>query len=401
MWQPKLEYQLTFEGSWPTAVTFLDSPRRVVAGNQNGEIYEWALPETPPELPEKKPGDRGRKAEAPDLTPVARWDGHVNCISHLLFDSAHKCVFSASFDRTVRIWDPAVSPTGTADAVLDIQARRAEAKRTRNDEALARPGVTLDVKPSIATLEGHVDWIHAASLSQDGSRLISGDAAANVIVWDCEQRTPIARWKGHPWNWIVAAAFAPDAQTVVVSEYRYKRDDFDIPTAGFKIWNVAEGSERLDLLKIQFPKLNPRDHSYGGGQVWRKFTGDGLVAVDYSPDGKLIAAGQGGETDTGRVHLLDTETGKLVRDVSGHQYGITAIRFSRDGKHLFTAGRDTCVRICQVEDGKEVAVLGTPRGGQFKDWIAAFALSPEETHLAAADISGHVAVWRLKAAAEN
>ena len=75
---------------------------------------------------------------------------------------------------------------------------------------------------------------------------------------------------------------------------------------------------------------------------------------------------------------------------------MTDLCFSRDGKLLFTAGRDTCVRIVQVEDGKEIAVLGTPRGGQFKDWISSIALSPEETHLAATDIAGHVAIWQLK-----
>jgi WD40 repeat protein len=188
-----------------------------------------------------------------------------------------------------------------------------------------------------------------------------------------------------------------DGQTAAVSEFRYKRDDFDIPAAAFKLWNVADASEKLDILKVQFPKLNPNDTSYGGGQVWRKFTADGLVALAFSPDDKIIAAGQGGETDTGKAHLLETETGKLVRDVSGHQYGMTALCFSRDGKYLFTAGRDTCVRICQVEDGKEVAALGSPRGGQFKDWISAIALSLDESHLAAADIAGHVAVWKLNA----
>ncbi len=65
------------------------------------------------------------------------------------------------------------------------------------------------------------------------------------------------------------------------------------------------------------------------------------------------------------------------------------------GRGLLIAGRDTCVRVIQVEDGKELATLGTPCGGQFKDWITAIALSPDETHLAAADIAGHVAIWRL------
>jgi hypothetical protein len=51
------------------------------------------------------------------------------------------------------------------------------------------------------------------------------------------------------------------------------------------------------------------------------------------------------------------------------------------------------VRVCRVADGKEVAVLGSPRGGQFKDWLSAIALSPDERLLAAADIAGLVHVW--------
>jgi WD40 repeat protein len=74
---------------------------------------------------------------------------------------------------------------------------------------------------------------------------------------------------------------------------------------------------------------------------------------------------------------------------------MTCLAFSTDGKLLYTAGRDTCVRITEVESGKETAVLGTPRGGQFKDWISAISLSTDESHLAAADIAGQVAVWKL------
>src|SRR5207247_806024 len=51
------------------------------------------------------------------------------------------------------------------------------------------------------------------------------------------------------------------------------------------------------------------------------------------------------------------------------------------------------LRICQVEDGKEVAHLGTPRGGQFKDWFSAVAVSPDSQTLAATDIAGLVHVW--------
>jgi WD40 repeat protein len=180
-----------------------------------------------------------------------------------------------------------------------------------------------------------------------------------------------------------------------VSEYRYKRDDFDIPTPALKLWNAADGKEKLDLLKVQFPKLNPADRGYGPAQTWRKFVANGLITVAFSPDAKLVAVGQGGETDTGKVHLLEAATGKLVRDVSGHQNGVTNVLFSADSKYLLSTGRDTTVRICQAADGKEAAVLGTPRGGQSKDWFSAVALSPDQRSVAATDISGLVQVWDI------
>ncbi len=397
MLQPVLKYQLVFEGGWPSAVTFLDTPRRIAAGNLNGELYVWDLPETPPLLPEPKKPDGSRKIEAPDVPPAYRLEGHSNAVSHLTYNMPLKLIASASYDGTIRLWSLDSPPQGTADAVLNRLSREAEFKRTKKEEVLQQPGVPVKTFAAAHVLEGHKDWIHAFAASADGARLISGDASSQVIVWDVEQRTPMAKWSGHRWNWIIAAALSAEGKTAIVSEHRYKRDDFDIPAAALKLWNVDGATETLDILKVQFPKLNPAETTYGSGQMWRKFVGQGLVAVAMSADGKLIAAGQGGETDTGKVHILERETGKVLREVSGHQYGVTAVTFSRDGKLVFSAGRDTCVRVCQVEDGKEIAVLGAPRGGQFKDWISAIALSPDETWLAAADIAGLISVWQLRA----
>ena len=173
------------------------------------------------------------------------------------------------------------------------------------------------------------------------------------------------------------------------------------PAAGFVgksgfDYTVADGKEKIDVLKVLYPAVKVRDNSYGYSQVWRKLVGGGgLVTAQFSPDGKLLAAGQGGEMDTGRVHLLDPQTGKLVRTISGHQYGVTDLTFSPDGKQLLSAGRDTTIRICQVADGKEVLMLGKPRGGQFKDWLHALAFSADGRWLAAGDMAGAVQVWRL------
>ncbi len=385
--KPQLRYQLTFEGDWPMAVAFLGSGRRLAAGNQLGQIYLWDLPATPPPLDKSATKDR----QAPNVFPVRRFEGHQNGISRLLATPDGKHLISASLDRTIRIWPLDGPTTGKAEVVLDSATRKNEARRAGKKEPAPAPGV--QVETACQVLEDHREWVYALGLSGDGTRLISGDAAAQVIVWDMATRKPVSKWLGLPWNRIVAAALAPDGKTALVSEKRYKRDDFDIPAPAVRLWNVAEGKPTLDVLKVQFPKYEPNERSYGAAQVWGRFVAGGLIAAAFSPDGKLVALGQGGETDVGKVHLIETATGKLVRTVASHQYGVTDVLFSAEGKHLISAGRDTCARVCQVSDGKEVAVHGAPRGGQFKDWLSALTLSPDQRSLAAADIAGIVHVW--------
>ena len=64
MFTPTLQYQLTFEGLWPSAVAFLDSSRKLAAGNQKGEIYVWELPETPPEIPAEEKAHYSHRGKA-------------------------------------------------------------------------------------------------------------------------------------------------------------------------------------------------------------------------------------------------------------------------------------------------------------------------------------------------
>ena len=388
--KPKLAYQLTFQGSCPTAGAF-GGPRRLAAANQLGHIYVWELPETPPAFKPEPKGDR----QAPNVWPVRRLDGHTNEVSRLAATPDGKLLLSASFDKSVRVWPTDAEPAGKAEVVLDEETRQREAKRQGKKKPDPAPGVSVETQTACDVLEGHKEWVYALGLSGDGKRAVSGDAACRTVVWDLATRKQVAGWAGHPWNWVVAASLSPDGKTAFVSENRYKRDDFDVPTPALKTFDADTGKEKADFLKVQFPKFKPEDRSYGGSQLWRKFVANGLICTAWSPDGKLVAAGQGGETDTGKVHLLDADTGKLVRTVSGHQYGVTDVLFTADGKHLVSAGRDTSARVCQVADGKEVAALGSPRGGQFKDWLSGIALSPDERLLAAADIAGLVQVWQV------
>ncbi|MBL8827032.1 MAG: hypothetical protein JNM18_08595 [Planctomycetaceae bacterium] len=384
--KPAGHWQLPFEGAWPTAVALLPSGKQLVAGNEKGELFVWDLP-----------GDlvaEVGKNETPPLAPVRQLVGHENGITRIVALPGGHTIATASLDHTVRLWDLNAATAGTAEVVLDRESRERKAKKG-DKQANSAPGVTVAQQTDCVVLKSHADWVSALALSRDGSQLVSGDYRAQVIVWDVASRAAKQQWQGLAWNWIVALAFTPDAKSALVSEVRYKRDDFDVPAAALRVWNVTDAQVTLDLLKAQFPKYDPQAASYEASQVWRKFVAAGLVAVDVSPDGKLLAAGQGGETDKGTIHLLDATSGKLVRSVGNHQYGVTDLRFTSDGRYLLSVGRDTTLRVTTVADGKELLALNAPRGGQFKDWLSALSVSADERRVAAADIAGLVHVWQL------
>ncbi len=397
--KPVQRWQLAFEGEWPTSVAFLGNSRRLAAGNRAGQIFVW-------ELPEEAPVPEGKDSEPPSLAPSRRLDGHTNGISRLVATADGNLLISASLDHTVRLWNPVAPPSGQDQVVLNIKERERQARGKSKEQAeqiLKGPGVPVEIVAPVAALLGHKNWIEALGMSRDETRLISGDESATVIVWDLNASGAAPsgkehiRLQGHPWNGIAAAALSPDGKTAAVSEYGSKRDDFDIPAAALKLWNTTDGAEKLDLLKLYLPKLDAQANSYGSAQVWRKFISRGLIAADFSPDGAWLALGQGGETDKGQVHIFETATGKFARSISSHQYGVCDVKFSADSQYVVSSGRDTMVRICEVSNGKEIAALGKSRGGQFKDWLHAIAISPDQTTVAAADIAGMVHVWQLNA----
>jgi WD40 repeat protein len=79
---------------------------------------------------------------------------------------------------------------------------------------------------------------------------------------------------------------------------------------------------------------------------------DRVTAIDYHPDGKLIAVGSGPPSRTGQLVLFSTEDGKLVKQFEGvHSDTVLAVRFSPDGRFLASSAADKIVRILDPQKG--------------------------------------------------
>ena len=351
-----LAWNLQWDTDWVTAVSFVGN-NRIAAGNNLGHILVWELP-------------GGSGGAAPSL--VRRLVGHTNTINRLVATPDGRWLISASNDHTIRYWDMQAPARGEEAIVLNARTREDLIKR-KSSKVPPPIEAKVATQESERTLSGHKDWVLGLALSKDGNTLVSGDDKGEVIVWDRATGNKRAQWKVKGWVW--ALALSPDGFSLCVSERVHLVFDSG-RHAGLKTWDL-KGQVKQDFGKLMVKEMP-------------------VAAAAFSPDGKMLAVGRGGETDSGKVTLLDLADGKKLRELTpGHYSGLTDIAFHPDGKHLFTSGRDTVVRVWKAEDGKLIKELGTPRGGQFKDWIHAVSVSPDGRWLAAADMAGAVQVWAL------
>jgi WD40 repeat protein len=358
--KPSQAWNLMWDADWVTAVAFLGSHRRVAAGNNYGHILLWELPE--------KPG-----GEAPK--PVARLDGHTNVISRLAATPDGKTLISSSYDHTIRYWDiPETLPEPTETVALNAQTI-ADLKRRSSSKIPALLEAKVCVLKSAKTLTEHKEWVVGLELSRDGKTFISGDDAGQVIVWDRTAATVSNKWQVK--GWAYAVALSPDQKQACVTE-RVPLVFDSGRHAAVQLWDVATAKVDKDLSAL--------------------FKGLHMSAAAYSPDGKLLAIGRGGEAagNNGKLTLVDPGTGKVAKELApAHQDGLTDIAWHPDGKHVSSSGRDTVVRIWEAASGKLVSEVGKGRGGQFKDWICAICWSSDGAWLAGADMAGAVQVWNF------
>lgn len=349
----KPAWNLMWEEDWVTAVTFV-APNRIVAGNEKGGLLVWELP-------------TDLKAEAP--LPVRMLQGHTNGITQLLTAPDGKTVLSASKDHSIRVWDLSASAGQSGEVIIDQKKREIVAKKNTSKPPKITPPIKVQVQTASRVLEDHKEWILGLALSSDGKTLLSGDDNGNVAVWDFPSGKVLRRWQVK--GWVHGLAVSPDARWAVVTEQVPLIFDSGRHQA-FKIWDVSKGEMVKDLTSV---------------------VKENLSSAVFSPDGKKFAVARSGETSQAKIYLFETAGFKKLLEMPGHQGGANDLAFSADGKILLSCGRDTTVRLWNVADGKMLAELGKPRGGQFKDIFHALALSPDQRWIAAADMAGQVQLW--------
>lgn len=126
--------------------------------------------------------------------------------------------------------------------------------------------------------------------------------------------------------------------------------------------------------------------------------GDGfaIYTVAWSPDGKYIAAGDGGLggghgqpiTGQGTVQIWNAATGSPLLSYHGHVSRITTVAWSPDGQEIASGSADKTVQVWNAFTGR---LLLTYRG--HADVVTSVAWSPDGKEIASASQDKTIQVW--------
>jgi WD40 repeat protein len=207
------------------------------------------------------------------------------------------------------------------------------------------------------TLGGADAFVTCFALSPDGKRVAAGDAGKKKVeLWDVGtgalERT-FRTGEAQPFS----VAFSPDGKSLVVGGQN--RDH----SGEVSLWDAGSGELK---------------------HAWKQ--GKYVNAVAFSPDGKMVAGGTGGEV----IQLGDAEKGKVIASLKGSPHGHRTVAFSPDGKLVAAGGRDGKVRLWDVPTGAPRATL---EGHTAEVYSVAF--SPDGKTLASTSQDQTVRLWPI------
>jgi WD40 repeat protein len=131
-----------------------------------------------------------------------------------------------------------------------------------------------------------------------------------------------------------------------------------------------------------------RLYDAASGRLFFKLEGheDQVSSVVFSPDGSILASGSHDYS----IRLWDISTGNLIKLLQSEPVSVQDVKFSPDGNFLASASFDWSIRLWEVETGR---LANTLEG--HTDWLNSAIFSPVDDLIASGGFDNTIRIWEV------
>ena len=371
---------------------FSPDGKLIASGDELHQVYIW----DPMSISDRDYRTiRWEDNRPPKLQKVtAELAGHPGGVRCLRFSPDGHHVLSGGNDNTLRYWDVAsgklvkelrghggpvqscvFSPSGdgmnfVASGSLDSQAKIWNIAKYDEVRVLDSTATTEN-QLGIRQLVGHGQEILTAVFSPDGRSIATASRDRTVKIWNPQSGQEIQSLReGHAFL-TTRGIFFPKGDRVITSAV-------DNTT---RIWDVNTGRQMLILEGTGSNATVTLSHN----TRWILTGGD-----DRQTEGNQPAQLQSASKS---ARLWDAHTGKLIRELPGHQEDVTAVAFSADDRWIFTGDRSGRGVLWDTETGE--IIFRIPQESRHRKKITDVKFSLSGRQLFSSSLDRTVRQWKI------